>query len=204
MRTRRMNAIAIGVIGAAGAAGAMGGPVAASSPPNDVIELPDTLSGPLTALDLPEAYPDDTDAAVVDERVADRREADTFNADGFSEALGGAPAAARLYAPADLALFYNVVAVRAELTPLLPLTFVDPAALGLVKPMTEFVWEGDDVGCLVSWAAVPAGDTPTDADRQAVICQAIGDGLTVRISANGGETSAHLAELAREVVAAVS
>jgi hypothetical protein len=195
MRRKRIGAIAVAVI-------AIGGPAAASSP-DEAIELPETLSGGLIALDLPDAYPDDMDPAIVEESVANRRTADTFNADGYSEALGGVPAASRLYAPADLAVFYSVVAVRAELTPLVPFSFVDPAALGLAKPTTEFVWE-DDVSCVVTWAAVPAGETPTDDDRQAVACQAIGDGLTVRINANSGETSAHVAELALEVVAAIS
>ena len=205
MRTKRIGAVVTRaiVIGVIGALGAVGAPASASSPPGDAIELPDTLSGGLTALDLPEAYPDDTDAATIEERVADRRTADTFNADGYSTALGGVPAAARVYAPEDLALFYSVVTVRAELTPLVPFTFVDPAELGLAKPMTELVWEGD-VACVVTWAAVPAGETATDDDRQAIVCQATGDGLTVRINANSGETSAHVAELAREILAAIS
>ena len=56
----------------------------------------------------------------------------------------------------------------------------------------------------MTWAAVPAGETATDDDRQAIVCQATGDGLTVRINANSGETSAQVAELAREIVAAIS
>jgi hypothetical protein len=87
---------------------------------------------------------------------------------------------AGLYATEELGVFYGVVAVRAELSPLVPLEFVDPAALGLAKPMTELVWEGD------------------------VSCQAAGDGLTDRINATTSETSAHLADLAHEIVAASS
>ena len=145
------------------------------------------MSGALTGLDLPEAYPETVDARTVEQRIADRRAADEFNAAGYSEALGGVPAAARLYAPADLTQFYSVVAVRAALSPLLPIDFVDPAPLGIEKPSTEFVMVGD-VSCLVGWAVIPAGEEPTDADRQWVMCQATDDDVTVRINANTGET----------------
>ncbi len=198
MRQRHIGAVIIGTIGAIG----MIGSAAASSPPGEPIELPETL-GDLTALDVPQAYPDTTDATTVEERIARWQAADEFNADGFSDALGGVPAAARTYGTEDLALLYNVVALRTVLPPLLPLQFVDPTALGLEKPITEFVWV-DDVSCLVSWVPVPAGEEVTDDDRQSVVCQATGDDVTVRITANSGETPEHLAELANEVVAAIA
>ena len=182
-------------------AAAIGWPAAASSPPDDPIELPDTLSGGLTALDLPEAYPDEgTDA---EEQAANRRAADEFNAAGYSQALGGVAAASRVYASPDLEPLYGVVAVRAELSPLLPIDFVDPERLGIAKPTTELVWVGD-VSCLVSWAVVVAGGEVADDDRLAVFCQLSDSGITVRIGAHAGETPEHLAELADEVRRAIS
>jgi len=200
MRTWRNLTV---VVGAIAAIAAFGWPAAATSPAAEPIELPDALSGALTGLDLPEAYPETVNARTVEQRIADRRAADEFNAAGYSEALGGVPAAARLYAPPDLTQSYSVVAVRAALSPLLPIDFVDPAPLGIEKPSTEFVMDGD-VSCLVGWAVIPAGEEPTDADRQWVMCQATDDDVTVRINANTGETPEHLAELAAEVVTASS
>src|SRR5688572_20146671 len=58
----RKRANAMIVVGAMGALASIGWPVVASSPPGQPIELPDTLSGGLTALDLAEAYPSGLDS----------------------------------------------------------------------------------------------------------------------------------------------
>jgi hypothetical protein len=160
------------------------GSVAGASAPIDstAIVLPDHL-GDLNAIDLATSYGDSPPDEEQLERI---RAAQDFNAAGFSAAFGGAAAASRRYAPEGLTPFYDVLAIRAEMSPLTPRQFVDPDAVRLAKPVEELVVLGD-VNCVVGWQPVAAGAEVTDEDRLAVTCQGVADGVTVRVAVAGGE-----------------
>ena len=165
--------------------GLFGVAVAGASAPVDVapIALPDRL-GDLNAIDLATSYPGGS--APNDEQLGRIRAAQDFNAAGFSAALGGVAAASRRYAPEALTPFYDVLAIRSELSALTPRQFVDPNEVGLAKPVEELVVV-DDVNCVVNWQPVAAGAEVTDEDRLAVTCQGVADGVTIRISVAGGD-----------------
>jgi hypothetical protein len=178
--------------------------VAGASAPVDSapIVLPDQL-GELAAMDLATSYPGDSPPG--DEALDQIRAAQDFNAAGFSAAFGGVAAASRRYAPEPLTPFYDVLAIRTELSALTPRQFVDPNVVGLAKPVEELVVVGD-VNCVVNWRPVAAGAEVTDEDRLAVTCQGVSDGVTIRVAVAGGDQPqpadvAALVLLARDEVA---
>src|SRR5262245_297972 len=157
--------------------------VASATAPIDSapIVLPDQLSG-LNAMDLAASYPGGSSPSA--EQLDRIRAAQDFNAAGFSAAFGGVAVASRRYAPETLATFYDVLAIRAELSALTPRQFVDPEALGLAKPVEELVVVGD-VNCVVNWQPVAAGVEVTDEDRLAVTCQGASSDVTIRVAVAG-------------------
>jgi hypothetical protein len=107
--------------------------------------------------------------------------------DAYEQAYGGAAAAFRSYANADLTHIFSVIAVRAQSPGLTDGPVSDPSTLGLAVSQRAVVHEGE-VSCIVVQNAVVATGQPVDpANSLYVGCERTGPGLTVIVT-NGGFT----------------
>ena len=102
--------------------------------------------------------------------------------DAYEQAYGGAAAAFRAYANADVTHNFSVIAVRAQSPGLTDGPVSDPSTLGLAVSQRAVIHEGD-VSCIVVQNTVAAAGEPVDpANSLYVGCERTGPGLTVIVT----------------------
>ncbi len=147
----------------------------------DAIELPETLPGGFTAVDVPREGAEQTGAG--DPEL----QGELFGASAEQlETLFGAPAAVRMYADEAGAQQLRVVAVEQTPGPFLPDgPPYDAALVGAERLSSELV-EVDGAVCNVLWAqAVPEGQEIPEGDPVFVRCQLTDTDDTWQVEAEG-------------------
>ena len=150
----------------------------------DSIELPETLPGGFTAVDLPRDGDDEEPAGP---GTDPELQGELFGASAEQlEALFGAPAAVRMYADESGAQQLRIVAVDEAPGPFLPDgPPYDAALVGAERLSSELV-EVDDAVCNVLWAqAVPGGQEIPEGDPVFVRCQLNDTDATWQVEAEG-------------------
>lgn len=159
---------------------AQGEDSASSASSGAAVELPDTLPGEWTAVDLASAA-DGADGAGA-EQLASRKAAVDYVNDVYADVYDE-PVAFRVYSDQELAQFVIVTVFSGEggaFGP--PNGLADPEAQQLARASTELV-RVDDAVCVANYEPVPAGQDAEGAPL-AVTCQLPADGHTVQVATN--------------------
>jgi hypothetical protein len=158
------------------------------------IELPAEIGGLSEMLKAMEAK--SPPAKTLSEQTKSQEETAELTAAAYTKAYGGAAAAYRQYADAELLKMPYVIAVRAEAPGMVIGPVYDPKFLGLENAEREVVTVGE-AECQVAWSPpTPTGTKPDPSSELATNCQQVGSGVSVFVGSAGYEGPSGLKEMA--------
>jgi outer membrane murein-binding lipoprotein Lpp len=135
-------------------------------------------------------------AKTLSEQTKSQEETAEMTAAAYTKAYGGAAAAYRQYAEAELLKMPYVIAVRAEAPGMVVGPVYDPKFLGLENAEREVKAVGE-VECQVNWSPpTPTGTKPDPNSELTSNCQRVGSGVSVFVGSAGYEGPGGLKEMA--------